>query len=195
MKNIIAFSSIFTLSIYLLGCGKGIDPSVENIAIEYTKASYDYNWGTMSTLVAPENLQYFKNANIAVISRQDSISLALDHHVQHDTILDYTRSQATQALPPDSFFVGVMNVAAPPIRMRASSSYLTPTIFYLGAVNEGDDTLHVILRIRVIKRGILLTDVSMFSMKRGKEGWRVMLPENVVNVATNYLQVHGLARR
>lgn len=195
MKNILAYSLFFALSMFLLGCGKGVDPSVENIAIEYIKASYDYNWGKMSTLVAPENLREFKNANIAVISHQDSMSLALDHHVQHDTILDYTRSQATQALPPDSFFVGVMNVGAPTIRMRQSSSYLTPTIVYLGAVNEGDDTLHVILRIRVIKRGILLTDARMLSMKRGKEGWRVILPESVVNMATSYLQVHGFARR
>ncbi len=100
MKNIIAFSSFFALSMFLLGCGKGVDPSVENIAIEYTKASYDYDWGKMSTLLVPEDLRNFKNANIAVISRQDSISLALDHHVRHDTILDYTRSQATHALPP-----------------------------------------------------------------------------------------------
>jgi hypothetical protein len=195
MKNILSFSSFFALSMFLLGCGKGVDPSVENISIEYIKASYDYNWGKMSTLLAPENLREFKNANIAVISHQDSMSLALDHHVQHDTVLDYTRSQATQALAPDSFFVGVMNVAAPTIRMRASSSYLIPTIVYLGAVNEGDDTLHVILRIQVIKRGILLTDTRMLSMKRCKEGWRVILPESVVNIATNYLQVHGLARR
>ena len=163
--------------------------------LEYIKASYDYNWEKMSTLIAPENLREFKNANIIVISRQDSISLALDHHVQHDTILDYTRSKATQALPPDSFFVGLMNVAAPTIRMRQSSSYLTPTIVYLGAVNEGDDTLHVILRIRVIKRGILLIDTRMLSMKKGMEGWRVIPPESIVNMATSYLQVHGLARR
>ena len=195
MKKILVFPLFFTLSMFLLGCGKGVDPSVEKIAIEYIKASYDFNWGKMSTLLAPENLREFKNANIAVISRQDSLSLALDHHMQHDTILDYTRSQATQALPPDSFFVGLMNVAAPTIRMRESSSYLTPSIVYLGAVNEGDDTLHVILRIRVIKRGILLTDARILSMKRGKEGWRVMLPESVVNMATSYLQVHGLARR
>jgi hypothetical protein len=115
--------------------------------------------------------------------------------VQHDTILDYTRNQATQALPPDSFFVGVMSVAAPTARMRASSSYLTPTITYLGAVNEGDDTLHVILRVRVVKRGYPLTDAKLLSMKRDKEGWRVMLPESVVTMATSYLQVHGIARR
>ncbi|MGD0038128.1 MAG: hypothetical protein ABSC53_12655 [Bacteroidota bacterium] len=195
MKNTLAFSSFFALSMFLLGCGKGVDPSVENIAIEYTKASYDFDWGKMSTLLAPENLREFKNVNIAIISRQDSMSLALDHHVQHDTILDYTRSQATQALPPDSFFVGVMNVGAPTIRMRASSSYLTPTIVYLGAVNEGYDTLHVVLRIRVIKRGVLLTDARMLSMKRCKEGWRVIIPESIVNTATSYLQLHGLARR
>jgi|WetSurMetagenome_2_1015567.scaffolds.fasta_scaffold219968_2 hypothetical protein len=195
MKHILVISLFFALSLFLLGCGKGVDPSVENIAIEYIKASYDYNWGKMSSLLAPENLREFKKANIAVISRQDSMSLALDHHVQHDTILDYTRSQATQALPPDSFFVGVMNVGAPTTRMRESSSYLTPTIFYLGEVNEGDDTLHVILRIRVIKRGILITDARMLSMKRGKEGWRVILPESLVNAATNYILVHGLARR
>ena len=82
----------------------------------------------MSTLLAPEKLREFKDANIAVLSRQDSMSLTLVHHVQHDTILDYTRSQATQALPPDSFFIGVMNVAAPTIRMRESSSYLTITL-------------------------------------------------------------------
>ena len=195
MKNIVAFSSFFTLSIVLLGCGKGVDPSVGNIAIEYTKASYDFDWGKMSTLLVSENLKNFKDANIAVLSHQDSISLALDHHVQHDTILDYTRNQATQALPPDSFFAGVMNVAAPSARMRASSSYLTPTIVYLGAVNEGDDTLHVILRIRVIRGGTPITDAKLLSMKRDKEGWRVMLPETVVALATNYLQVHGIARR
>jgi len=121
-------------------------------------------------IAAPEKLREFKDANIAVLSRQDSMSLTLVHHVQHDTILDYTRSQATQALPPDSFFIGVMNVAAPTIRMRESSSYLTPTINYLGAINEGDDTLHVILRIRVIKRGILLADTRMLSMKKGQGG-------------------------
>ena len=195
MKNILALSSFFALSIFLLGCGKEVDPSIGNIAIEYTKASYDYDWGKMSTLLAPEKLREFKDANIAVLSRQDSMSLTLVHHVQHDTILDYTRSQATQALPPDSFFIGVMNVAAPTIRMRESSSYLTPTINYLGAINEGDDTLHVILRIRVIKRGILLADTRMLSMKRGKEGWRVILPESIVNMAASYFQVHGLARR
>jgi hypothetical protein len=149
----------------------------------------------MSSLLAPENLREFKNANIMVISRQDSMSLVLDHHVQHDTILDYTRSQATQALPPDSFFVGLMNVAAPTVRMRESSSYSTPAIVCLGAVNDGDDTLHVILKIRVSKRGTLITDTRMLSMKRGKEGWRVILPESVVNMAISYLQVHGLARR
>jgi len=149
----------------------------------------------MSTLLAPENLQEFKNVNIMVISHQDSMSLALDHHVQHDIILDYTRSPATQTLPPDSFFIGVMNVGAPTTRMQQSSSYLTPTIVYLGAVQEGDDTVHAILKIRVIKRGILLTDARMLSLKRCKEGWRATLPENLVNMATNYLQVHGFVRR
>jgi hypothetical protein len=195
MKNILFYSLYFLLSMFLLGCGKGVDPSVENIAIEYTKASFDYNWGKMSSLLVPENLREFKNANIMVISRQDSMSLALDHHVQHDIILDYTRSPATQALPPDSFFIGVMNVGAPTTRMQQSSSYLTPAIVYLGAVHEGDDTVHAILKIRVIKRGILLTDTRMLSLKRCKEGWRAILPENLVNMATNYLQVHGYVRR
>ena len=195
MKNILTLSMFFAFSMFLLGCGKGVDPSVENIAIEYTKASYDYNWEKMSMMIAPENLQEFKNANIAVISRQDSISLALDHHVQHDTILDYTRSKATQALAPDSFFTGVMNVSAPTIRMRTSSSYLMPTIDYLGEVNAGEDTLFAVLRIRVIKRGIPLTDARMITLKRCKEGWRVLLPDNVVIMVTNYLQTHGLARR
>jgi hypothetical protein len=151
----------------------------------------------MSELLSPESLLNFKEMIIAIISREDSVYLALNHRVQQDTVLNYTRSHTTQALAPDSFFAGMMNVVEPTNLRPQSMSTVTPTFVSVGAVSEGDDTVHVIVRVSVYVKteDVSLTAVTLLSLKRMDNQWRVILPDDMSSKATVRLQEPRLSPR
>jgi hypothetical protein len=163
--------------------------SPEEAAHAYITAMADARMNVVADQMHPGALERFKQIMLGVA---DAIAAAPEDRKPSSKVISALFGDegpaAVKDLPPRDVFVRFMSnlvTFVPQIReMHAGSEYQV-----LGHVDEGGNITHVVFRATLRRGQSELTKMSVLSLKRDGEGWKVLLTDDLENL------IKGLGQR
>jgi hypothetical protein len=122
----------------------------------------------------PRALAEFRSAMLSLADRADKQGKAAEVVGMFADVKDLP---ALRGLAPKDFFVAFCRGIAKQ-RPQVREVLSTARTQVLGHVSEGTDTAHVVYRMTVPTEGEAVTKVSLMSLRKTPDGWRLLLTES-----------------
>lgn len=173
------------VTVALAGQARAQENTPEAVAASYLSAMQASDWVSMAGLMHPEALHQLREYLDPLFA--SAVPEAEAFRQQFLGVRTVAEAAALSDTTVFTNFVRALNA-----RDRTAAQALgSARIEQIGHVTEGPDVAHVVYRATLDVEGMSVTNVSVMTLKRAGDGWRVLLTGDYSALATALRQALG----